>query len=197
MAGHRDPVLLQHLSDLACGLTRPVEDLPVGEPDSGTAIGGGVEIPFEIRIAPGRRIMVHAAVELDDEPFAVLGIAVAHVERRRGGQRHSEACGQPAECRAGYGLAGGAVVVVTGAVVVVVVGAVVVVVVSVVVVSVVVGVVSSTVVVVGTTVSVTVCVGAGTTGADVATDVVVVVVVDVVVVVVVEGESDENSCTRA
>ncbi|WP_411550557.1 hypothetical protein [Mycolicibacterium fortuitum] len=112
-------------------------------------------------------------------------------------QRHSEACGQPAECRAGYGLAGGAVVVVTGAVVVVVVGAVVVVVVSVVVVSVVVGVVSSTVVVVGTTVSVTVCVGAGTTGADVATEVVVVVVVDVVVVVVVEGESDENSCTRA
>ncbi len=112
-------------------------------------------------------------------------------------QRHSEACGQPAECRAGYGLAGGAVVVVTGAVVVVVVGAVVVVVVSVVVVSVVVGVVSSTVVVVGTTVSVTVCVGAGTTGADVATEVVVVVVVDVVVVVVVAGESDENSCTRA
>lgn len=80
MAGHRDPVLLQHLSDLACGPTRPVEDLPVGEPDSGTAIGGGVEIPFEIRIAPGRRIMVHAAVELDDEPFAVLGIAVADAD---------------------------------------------------------------------------------------------------------------------
>jgi hypothetical protein len=54
VTGHREPVQLQHLGDLARGPTRPVEDLPVGEPDCRSAVDGGVEIPFEVGIAPGR-----------------------------------------------------------------------------------------------------------------------------------------------
>ena len=80
MAGSRDPVPLQHLSDLARGLTWPVEDLPVGEPQCRTAVDGSVEIPLEIRVAPGRRIMVDPAVEFDDKLFAVLGIAIADTD---------------------------------------------------------------------------------------------------------------------
>ncbi|WP_165763146.1 hypothetical protein [Mycolicibacterium conceptionense] len=54
VTGHREPVQLQHLGDLARGPTWPVEDLPVGEPDCRSAVDGGVEIPFEVGIAPGR-----------------------------------------------------------------------------------------------------------------------------------------------
>lgn len=79
-AGYRDPVPLQYLSDLARGLTRPVEDLPVGEPDCRTAVYGCVEIPLEIGIPAGRRIVVHPTVKLDDELFAILGIAIADTE---------------------------------------------------------------------------------------------------------------------
>lgn len=72
---------VQNLSDLACGLTRPVEDLPIGQPEGRTAVNRGIQVPFEIRVSPGRRIMKHPAVELDDEPFSVLGVAIADAER--------------------------------------------------------------------------------------------------------------------
>lgn len=84
MAVYGDSVPLQHSSDLARGLTRPVKDLPVGEPDCRTAVDGSIEIAFEIGITPNRGIVMGLAVELDDELVAVLGIAVADTDGRRG-----------------------------------------------------------------------------------------------------------------
>jgi hypothetical protein len=64
-------------------VARPVEDLPIRQPDGRPAVDRSIQISFEVRIPPGRRIVKHPAIEFDHEPFAVLGIAIADADGRR------------------------------------------------------------------------------------------------------------------
>lgn len=78
MALHSHPVLTHHLGDLGGRLAGVVEHLAVGESNGRSAIDRGIEIALEV-FAPCRRgVVKQAAVEFDDEPLSVFGIAVAH-----------------------------------------------------------------------------------------------------------------------
>ena len=84
MATDADPMLSHHLSDLGGSLTRSVEHLLIGEPDGCPAIDRGIEVALEIFVPCACRVVKQAAVEFDNEPFRVFGVAVDHAGRGDG-----------------------------------------------------------------------------------------------------------------
>ena len=79
-----------HLSDFGGSLTRSLEHLLVGKSNRRLAMDRRIEVAFEILVPRGHRVVMHAAIEFDDESVAVLGVAVTHAH---GGRRADLPCG--------------------------------------------------------------------------------------------------------
>jgi len=83
MTTHGDPTPSEHLCNLRCGLTWPVEYLLIAESDRPPAVDRGIQIAFDVVVPGGRRVVEQPAIELYHQPLPVLDVAVSNTGRRR------------------------------------------------------------------------------------------------------------------